>query len=572
MQRYPGYHNMTLPITLYDPTNIIKSMVQVATFKGRRLSSPEAVRSALARGEEMALLDVRPEVAHASGHPLFAASLPLERLELEVLDRVPNQDTRVVLCDDDGTRVGRGLARIALLQLEALGYRHTAVLDGGVDAWAAAGFVLFKDVNVPSKAFAELVAHQRSVPFISPEQLHSLLRSEANVAVADVRRLEEHATMSIPTGRSAPGVELVLRARDVAPDPATLLVVNCAGRTRSIIGTESLRQLGVPNQVAALENGTIGWELAGFKLRTGSTDRVPRPAVRSPEVVEAAARLADRAGVRRSTFEAVEASLTGQRCVYRFDVRQEDEYVSGHPRGYRWAAGGQLLQETDYYAPVRGASIALADDDGVRANMTASWLAQMGWDVAVVDGALAEAPLERGPWHAQRPAAPSVPTLAARDCHQLVDDPGARLIEVGPLPAYQAGHLRGSAWARRSDLAVRADELLGPVSTRSGAEIPRISRLVLMSEDEAVAAFALATLPPPWAANAAVLRGGKASWRQAGLPLEKGAGRMLSADDAYHRPYEGAGVDPVKTRAYIDWELGLVAQLGQDGTHHFRLV
>ena len=37
-------------------------------------------------------------------------------------------------------------------------------------------------------------------------------------------------------------------------------------------------------------------------------------------------------------------------------------------------------------APVRGARIVLTDDRSVRADMTASWLAQMGWETYVLDG------------------------------------------------------------------------------------------------------------------------------------------------------------------------------------------
>ena len=59
-----------------------------------------------------------------------------------------------------------------------------------------------------------------------------------------------------------PGAELVLRAGRVAPDPETTIIVNCAGRTRSIIGTQSLINAGVANKVVALRNGTIGWNLA----------------------------------------------------------------------------------------------------------------------------------------------------------------------------------------------------------------------------------------------------------------------------------------------------------------------
>ena len=69
------------------------------------------------------------------------------------------------------------------------------------------------------------------------------------------------------------GAELVLRVRDLAPSPATTIVVNCAGRTRSIIGAQSLINAGVPNQVVALRNGTMGWHLAGFTCDSGKAKR-----------------------------------------------------------------------------------------------------------------------------------------------------------------------------------------------------------------------------------------------------------------------------------------------------------
>ncbi|CPR01703.1 sulfurtransferase [Bordetella pertussis] len=47
-------------------------------------------------------------------------------------------------------------------------------------------------------------------------------------------------------------------------------MVNCAGRTRSIIGAQSLINAGVPNPVFALRNGTMGWALAGHKVETQS--------------------------------------------------------------------------------------------------------------------------------------------------------------------------------------------------------------------------------------------------------------------------------------------------------------
>ncbi len=433
------------------------------------------MRADSASRQELALLDVRPEHEHAQGHPLFAASLPFDRLELEIFDRVPNLGAPVVLLDG-----GEGAAALAERQLNALGYQRVSVLDGGVAAWSRAGYELFGDVNAPSKAFGELVASRLSVPFISADRLHRLVMGGGDVAVVDVRRYEEYSTMNIPTGRNAPGVEVVLRGPQAVPKPETLLVLNCAGRTRSIIATQSLRNVGIANPVASLENGTIGWKLAGLELGTGASARLPSPLNRSSDIAAAARGLADRAGVRRTSLALMDArtrySASTERTRYYFDIRDRDDYLAGHAPGSRWAPGGQLVQETDFYAPVRGAEIALADDDGTRANVTGSWLAQMGWDVAVVDDAML-GELETGPWRPRAARAPAAPGIAVGACAGLLADGAAQVVEVGPLAGYRAGHLPASAWSLRGDLALRPDALLG----RAAAS------LVLVSEGAAAA-------------------------------------------------------------------------------------
>jgi rhodanese-related sulfurtransferase len=193
----------------------------------------------------------------------------------------------------------------------------------------------------------------------------------------------------------------------VAPDPDTTIIVNCAGRTRSIIGTQSLINAGLPNKIVALRNGTIGWTLAGQSLETGQQRRAPEAdGVATKEARQRARSVAYRAGVKRLDPEGLKLlAADDSRTLYRFDVRQPDIYAQGHLPGFLNAAGGQLVQETDHFAPVRGARIVLADDLGVRADMSASWLAQLGWEVYVLDGGF-EGPLEQGPGEAPPPRGP----------------------------------------------------------------------------------------------------------------------------------------------------------------------
>lgn len=352
--------------------------------------TPADIRRALLLREEIALLDLRHEAAFATGHPLFAAKMAVDRIAIEAAVRLPRKDVTIVLYDD-----GEGLVAAGAERLAALGYGDVRALDGGLKAWRAADYEVFEDVNSYSKAFGELVEARRHTPSFSADEVAKLIADKANIAILDVRRFDEYATMNIPGSVSVPGAELVLRAGQAAPDPDTTIIVNCAGRTRSIIGTQSLINAGVPNKVRALRNGTIGWTLARHTLAHGA-DR--RGALGSFDGGPANARdVAYRAGVRHvgaSEMSALVAETS--RTLYRFDVRDAEEYAAGHLPGFRHYPGGQLVQETDMAAPVRGARILLTDDKGVRADMTASWLAQMGWEVYVLEGGYSGT-LEVGP-------------------------------------------------------------------------------------------------------------------------------------------------------------------------------
>jgi rhodanese-related sulfurtransferase len=352
--------------------------------------TPRQIRTALLLRDEIALLDVRHEADFATGHPLFAANMAADRITLEAEARLPRKDVPIVLYDD-----GEGLVAMAADRLTALGYSNVHQLDGVLQGWKQAGFELFQDVNSYAKAFGELVEHRRHTPSLAAEEVGALIADGANIQILDVRRFDEYATMNIPGSISVPGAELVLRAGRAAPDPETTIIVNCAGRTRSIIGTQSLINAGVTNKVRALRNGTIGWTLAKQDLEHGSKRRGEIGAIEGGEA--SAHDVAYRAGVRHIGLSEV-AALQAQadRTLYRFDVRSEEEYAAGHLAGFRHYPGGQLVQEIDMAAPVRGARIVLTDDRSVRADMTASWLAQMGWETCVLEGGYDRA-LEVGP-------------------------------------------------------------------------------------------------------------------------------------------------------------------------------
>jgi len=514
------------------------------------------VRTKLLKREEIAFLDVREEAAHAEGHPLFAANFPYSRVELDAYTKMPRLDVPIVIIDG-----GEGLSEKTALRLQELSYSDVAIFGGGIDSWKAAGGETFIDVNVPSKAFGELVEATCHTPSLSAQEVKQMLDAEEDVVIVDVRRFDEYETMSIPNAISVPGAEVVLRVPDLIPNSDTKVVVNCAGRTRSLVGAQSLINAGLPNQIVALRNGTIGWVLAKQKLDTGKDRTYEATSSSAKQVAVSRARaVADQSGVKRASRDDLNSWRKQQgRTNYFFDVRSVAEFEAGHLPSFYPKPGGQLVQETEMHAPVRGARIVLIDDDRVRANMTASWLAQMAWDVVVVDDLNDSDFLLSGSWEPELPPLPKTRHVTSARLRQWLQNPEeVVVIDVSTHREFMSGHIPGSWYLSRAQLA------------SSVKKLPVTPYYILTSTDGLLAEFAAAELEQVSNSEVSVLKGGNRAWMESGYEMETGDPNMASSPiDRYIRPYEGTQVDPEKMQAYLDWEFGLVEQLARDGTHHF---
>lgn len=496
----------------------------------------------IGRGGELAILDAREEGEFGRGHLFWAVPCPLSKKELRARALLPRKETRVVCVDG-----GEGHAEKLAAYLEGIGCTDVHVLKGGTPAWKAAGHVVFTGVHVPSKAFGEWVEHHYGTESVDPPELQAMVDAGRDLVILDSRPMDEYVKMTIPGSINVPGGELAYRIGDLVPDAGTTIVVNCAGRTRSIMGAESLRRAGVPNRIVALRNGTMGWELAGFTCERGQTRTYPAGTPQSADLaLRRATAFGNENGVKVISRAAAEGMLADDsRTTYALDVRAAEEYAAGHIPGFRHAPGGQLVQATDQWIAVRGARVILADDDTVRARMTGAWLRQLGgWEVFVVQDAL-KGPTVSGAWKPDAPEVKPAPTVTPQG---LAAETGVTVVDLARSIDFRAGHIPGSVWAVRG----RIPKIDGPV--------------VVTAPDPMLANLAAAELP-----GARVLEGGVAAWKAAGLPVV--ADRQTPPDEAcvdwYLRPYDrNSGIEEAM-KEYLSWEIDLVHEVERDGDSRF---
>ena len=532
-------------------------------------NTPQTVRGWLFDGREIALVDVRENGHYGDGHPLFAVSVPYSIFEARLSELVPNRAVRLVLYDNDD-----GIAQLAANRATDLGYVEVSIMAGGAAGWADAGYTLYVGANVPSKTFGELLELQHHTPNLTAEQVAGLKDTTPNHVIVDSRPYSEYSQFNIPGGICCPNGEVALRIGELVPDPATTIVVNCAGRTRSILGAETLRAFGVPNPVYALKNGTQGWLLAELQREEGANRYFAGEPKSNSTLTHLQAKVracADRTGFEYITAsDAVDWLADVNRTTFLFDVRSRDEFNANGIDGSRHVLGGQLVQATDEYIGVRGSRVILMDDEMVRAPMMANWIHQLGYEVAVLDGgvdALRGMQIPETAVFAPTPVAPMELPSANDPGNDLVHDPGsdlanATILDLRSIMSFRRGHIEGAVWTTRP--------LLETLNLSSDATV------VLVATDDNIATLAAQRLSELGVSSVRRLCDDEDAWRAIGLEIVITDDKPLDAEIEnllfYVHQRNAPNSSKAAANAYLNWEIGLVDQLDAEERESFRLA
>lgn len=519
---------------------------------------PSTLKQWMHDGRDIAVIDVREHGQYGEQHLFYAVNLPYSRLEADAWRLMPNLKARVVLIDEDGLDVATSSAR----RLQDISYSNVHILQGGIQNWIANGLTVFAGVNVPSKAFGEIAEEVFHTPHISANDLHRKQKAGEKLVILDGRRFQEYQKMNIPGSVCCPNGELALYIDELVPDDETTVVINCAGRTRSIIGAQTLLNLQIKNPVYALENGTQGWMLADLKLDHGSS--------RSWKMANFETDISSKQQRAKRLFEKYPIQTVDQdqvsrwceddaRTVFLLDVRDAQECLDASVPGFLNAPGGQLIQATDQYVGVRNARLVLLDTDGVRAPVVASWLWMQGWEVYVMPHELGQeiALTREVKAHVERQSLNEV----SADQVSMLTARGYKVFDLRSSADYRKGHLESASWTIRPKLT--------ETFTKSGNP----AQLLLVGADIASLEIAAQDLRRLGATDITAYVGTMTLLKTHGCTLlstpdmpadEERIDYLFFVHDRHDGNKEAA-------KRYLSWELGLVAQLDESEKNVYRI-
>ena len=318
------------------------------------------------------LIDCRERRDYVNGHWFGSTNIPLSILPTRLPFLCPDQDFPIHFLNwEDAASIA------ALRSMEKLGYRNITLHKTTQPTDPVVGYV--QGEYVWSKAFGEVVAHQSHILEVTPQQY---MTDYQHAQLVDVRPAGEYNRFTLPSSINLPN-SLLLANMERLNNHADLVLLHCAGRTRSIIGAHTIKAAGYSGNFGIFRGGTQAWELDGFAREHGAS----RTMAANTESAESVTNFLKRWHIPSTHIQPNEipAFIETNSNHLMFDV--SDDAANGVIVGADIIkiSGTNLVQQTDrsiarYHWPI----LLFDSASGSRAAFAAYWLSRMGFCVKIV--------------------------------------------------------------------------------------------------------------------------------------------------------------------------------------------
>ena len=317
--------------------------------------------------KNISFLDIRERKEYVHGFAFGSVNCPFSKFKYLIKELVPDVNTTLILIGIKNTYQKDKIQKI----LKKLKYDRSFILKGDYKIWKKQKFPLWAGEYTFSKAFGEWIEITSNIKNLYAKELYKIHKKNHNYLQIDARPKKEFEKFSLPQSVQCSGGELPCFINN-KENLRKNFIVHCAGRTRSIIAYQTLKDFNFKNKKYVLNGGTQNWVLNGFDRKFKNQSKIKSTKINYKDDLKLAHSIAKKFKIPSTQ------TMNKQTNSYNFQINSEIKNFKKIP-GWKQVNATTLIQSTDKFISSTNTKILIFSNIPSSAVFTVIWLRRMGY-------------------------------------------------------------------------------------------------------------------------------------------------------------------------------------------------
>ena len=317
--------------------------------------------------KNVSFLDIRERKQYVHGFAFGSVNCPFSKFKYLIKELVPDINTTLILIGVKNINQQDQIQKI----LKKLKYDKSFIIKGDYKIWKKQKFPLWAGEYTFSKAFGEWIEITSNIKNLYAKELYKIHKKKHNYLQIDARPKKEFEKFSLPQSVQCSGGELPCFINN-KENLRKNYIVHCAGRTRSIIAYQTLKDFNFKNKKYVLNGGTQNWVLNGFDRKFKNQSKITSTKINYKNDLKLANSIARKFKIPSTQI------MNKQTNCYNFQVSSEIKNFKKIP-GWKQVNATTLIQSTDKFISSTNTKILVFSNIPSSAVFTVIWLRRMGY-------------------------------------------------------------------------------------------------------------------------------------------------------------------------------------------------
>jgi len=318
--------------------------------------------------QNIAFLDIRERKQYVQGFAFGTINCPLSKFKTTIKDLVPDQSTAILFIGIKNSVQTKKVGGVT----KSLNYKNVFQIEGDYKKWKKEKLPFWAGEYTFSKAFGEWIEITSEVKNLFPKQLKKIHQKLNNYLQIDARPKKEFEKFTLPNSVQCSGGELpcfINNQTNLKKD----YIVHCAGRTRSIVAYQTLKDFNFKNKKYVLNGGTQNWVLNGYDRNFKNKSKIKSTKLNFKSDLNLANQIAKKFNIPKSSQKN-----NNNNCYY-FQLNSEIKNFK-KIKGWKQVNATTLVQNTDKFIASTKTKIFIFSNIPTSAVFATIWLRRMGYN------------------------------------------------------------------------------------------------------------------------------------------------------------------------------------------------